>query len=306
MTDGQNGPRTEDPDLDGTITWRALLAETEERLSQSEASDNPSSEARWIVEEVTGASPDEFAEVLDGLATTRGVAKLDALVARRSAGEPIQYVLGHWAFRSIDLLVDQRVLIPRPETEVVAGLALDELDRLRPEGGGTIVDMGTGSGAIGLSVAVERPETRVLLTDASSDALAVARANLIGLGRAARGVEIREGSWFEAIPDELRGECDVIVSNPPYIGADETLPNSVRDWEPASALVAREAGLADLNHLLDHALEWLGSRGVLVLEMASAQTSVIASHGQTLGYEATVHKDLAGKERAVVLRRGQY
>lgn len=292
-------------DLDGTITWRALLAETKSRLEQSGASDNPTREARWIVEEVTGAEGEEFTEVLDSLATTRGVAKLDALVGRRNSGEPIQYVLGHWPFRTVDLLVDQRVLIPRPETEVVAGLALDEFDRVCPSGAGIAVDMGTGSGALGLSIAVERPHAQVVLTDSSADAIAVARANLAGLGRAARTVEIAEGSWFDALPDRYRGVCDVIVSNPPYIGADEHLPDSVANWEPRSALLAGDDGLADLLHIVEQVSTWLKPTGSVVLEMASPQTAIVASHGERHGFSTSIHSDLAGLSRVVVMRRGE-
>lgn len=299
MTDGSDAA-----DLDGTVTWRELLVETEQLL-EGAAADDPQLEARWIVEEVTGSSGSEFPGALDGLATTRGVAHLDALVRRRRAGEPIQYVLGHWSFRTIDLLVDRRVLIPRPETEVVAGIALAELDRSRPDGGGTVVDLGTGSGAIGLSIASERPGHRVLLTDASGDALAVARANLVGLGRAARGVEIAEGSWFEAVPDDYLDSCDVIVSNPPYIGRSEQLPASVTEWEPEAALRAEEDGLADLNFLVENGGRWLRPGGVLVLEMGHRQATDISRRGESLGYATTVHCDLAGLERAVVLRRGE-
>lgn len=288
--------------LDGTVSWRALLDETEALLRRSGVTENPGLEARWIVEEVTGTAGAEFTTALDGLATTRGVAHLDALVERRTKGEPIQYVLGHWAFRSIDLLVDQRVLIPRPETEIVTGLALDELKRLRPEGGGTAIDLGTGSGAIGLSIAVERPGTRVLLTDRSADALAVARANLAGLGMAARGVEISQGSWFDAVPDRYRHECDVIVSNPPYVAPDEVLDASVADWEPHEALRAADRGLNDLKHLVKQAGQWLRPGGAVVLEIGHTQTQEITTHGEQLGYICSVHKDLAGLDRAVVVR----
>ena len=291
-------------DLDGTVTWRELLAETEALLARCDA-DSPKLEAKWIVEEVTGATGAEFAVALDGLATTRGVAHLDALVGRRCSGEPIQYVLGHWAFRSIDLLVDRRVLIPRPETEVVAGLAIAELDRFRPDGGGLVVDLGTGTGAIGLSIASERPGHRVLLTDASADALAVARANLVGLGRAARGVEISEGSWFDAVPDQYLGQFDVIVSNPPYIAASEQLPASVTDWEPEAALRSDDDGLADLRFLVEQASEWLAPTGALVLEIGHRQATDLARSSEALGYETVVHCDLAGLDRALVFRRAK-
>ena len=292
------------PDLDGTVTWAALLAETQTHLEASSSSDNPKAEAKWIVSEVTGAEASDLHEVLNGLATVRGVAKLDALVQRRLSGEPIQYVLGHWAFRSIDLLIDQRVLIPRPETEVVAGLVLAEIDRLQVSAGPTVVDLGTGSGAIGLSIAAERPGSQVLITDASTDALLVARANLAGLGNAARGVEIAEGSWFEAVPERYRGQCNIIVSNPPYVPRSSELAPSVVDWEPERALRSGDDGLDDLKHIVDNAGPWLTSSGVVVLEMGPEQTANIAQRGADLGYHSSIHQDLAGLDRAVVLRRG--
>src|SRR5690606_38267662 len=147
-------------------------------------------------------------------ATVRGAIHLDAMLARRERGEPLQYVMGRWGFRSLDLLVDDRVLIPRPETEVLAGLALDEVRRL---GAPIAVDLGTGSGAIALSLAAEQPGLEVWGTDASEDALAVARANLAGLGRAATRVRLVAGDWFAALPAELAGRIGVVVSNPPYV-----------------------------------------------------------------------------------------
>lgn len=297
-------PEQPSPDLSGTVTWAALLRETEVLLERSGASDNPKIEAKWILEEASGAERSEFAETMDQLATVRGVNHLDAMVERRSAGEPIQYVLGRWAFRTLDLMIDRRVLIPRPETEMVAGLVLDELDRLRPNGGGTVVDLGTGSGAIGLSVAVERAAvSRVLLTDASADALAVARANLGGLGLAGRSVEIAEGSWFEAVPERYLGECDVIASNPPYVPTTVDLPSSVIDWEPSSALLAGPDGFDDLRAIVGNAGQWLRPGGALVLEMGAEQTALLASEAEVLGYDVSVHADHAGLDRAVVARK---
>ncbi len=144
---------------------------------------------------------------------------VDEMVARRAKGEPLQYVLGRWGFRTLDLMVDRRVLIPRPETEVVAGLAIDALPT-----SGVLVDLGTGSGAIALSAAAERwPDVEVWATDASAEALAVARANLAGLGRRGAVVRLVEGDWFVALPHELRGHVDVLVSNPPYVAATDPL-----------------------------------------------------------------------------------
>lgn len=291
-----------DQDLDGTITWAVLLAETTELLRRSRVTDNPVGEARWIVEEATGTRGAEFHETLGTLATVRAVAHLDAMVERRRVGEPIQYVLGSWGFRTLDLMVDRRVLIPRPETEVLVGLALEELERMRPNGGGTVVDLGTGSGAVGLAVAAESAAARVLLTDRSSDALAVARANLAGLGSAGRSVEVVEGDWWAAVPHRYLGECDVIASNPPYITDVAELPASVEDWEPTQALRAGTSGLDDLEIIVAGASKWLRPTGALVLEMASEQTAVVAARAAALGFDVAIHDDLAGCPRVMVAR----
>ena len=254
-----------------------------------------------MVEEASGAGAGE----LDGLVTERGMAHHDAMLARRLAGEPLQYVLGRWEFRTLDLMLDKRVLIPRPETEVVAGLALHEAERIAAAGGGTVLvaDLGTGSGAIGLSIAAECPEALVWCTDSSVDALAVARANCTGMGRPAGRVTILEGSWFDALPSEMAGAFDVIVSNPPYVDVADELPAEVVGWEPSEALFAPDSGCADLESLVDGAMRWLAPGGVLVLEMAPGQTMAMADRARTVGFvEVCVHLDLAGRERAVVAR----
>ncbi|SVD04770.1 uncharacterized protein METZ01_LOCUS357624, partial [marine metagenome] len=237
-----------------------VLAETESRLVGS-GHDRATAvrEARWIVEEASGST--SVAE-LEVLATVRGMAYHEAMVERRLGGEPLQYVLGRWPFRTLDLMVDRRVLIPRPETEVVVGLVLDEVDRLAAERDPVVepvlvADLGTGSGAIGLSVAVERVGTQVWCTDVSPDALAVARANCAGLGCPAQRVAVAEGSWFDALPVDLRGRFEVITSNPPYVAADEHLPAEVLDWEPGGALFSDDQGMADLQVLVDGAWDWL-------------------------------------------------
>jgi len=132
-------------DTSGAVTWRTLLNETIEVLGERP-------QARWICETACGLDGDEFLAELDEPATERMVAQLDAMVARYRAGEPLAYVMGHWSFRTIELMVDRRVLIPRPETEMVAGRAL-ELAR-GVAGQRRVVDLGTGSGAIGLSLSM--------------------------------------------------------------------------------------------------------------------------------------------------------
>jgi len=286
------------------VTWASLQREVRDQLAATGLA-TAAQEALWICEAASGHEGAEHLALADAGPSHRQVAAVDAMVQRRQAGEPIQYVLGRWAFRTLDLFVDRRVLIPRPETEVVAGLAIDEVDRRKAEVGARVVvaDLGTGSGAIGLSVAAEREGAEVWLTDASPDALAVARANLAGLGPAATRVTVAEGGWFGALPPDARGALDVIVSNPPYIAAGEELPPSVADWEPSSALVAGLEGTEDLEHLLAEARGWLATGGALVLEMAPPQTATMAARARDLGYaEVEVHRDLAGRDRALVAR----
>ncbi|MDQ1490400.1 MAG: release factor glutamine methyltransferase, partial [Actinomycetota bacterium] len=169
----------------GQVTWRELHAEVAALL--------PDHEARWLVEEVSGLDRWRWS----GSAPAAAPARLRAMVERRTAGEPLQYVLGRWSFRGLDLRVDPRVLIPRPETEVVAGVALAEVRRRA--GPCVVADLGTGSGALALALAAEVADADVWATDVSADALAVARANLAAVGpEAAARVHLAEGMWYEA------------------------------------------------------------------------------------------------------------
>jgi len=304
VTDGD----TETGGTGEALPWRELLAEAEQRLAAA-GFDSATSDARRLVEEVSGHVGPELTLALRDPATVRGVARLDQLLARRAGGEPLQYVLGSWDFRTIDLFVDRRVLIPRPETEVVAGVAIAELVRMRSGAApGTprlrAVDLGTGSGAIALSIAAECDGVDVWATDRSPDALAVARSNLAGLGRRGSRVQLAEGSWFGALDGELRGSIDLVVSNPPYVASNDDLPAEVADWEPAGALVAGPRGVEDLESLVDEAPVWLTSSGSLVLELAPHQASAIAARASSAGFaQVEVVRDLVGRERAVLARR---
>lgn len=295
---------------DGTVSWRELLTETADRLRAVDPAvaeiPNPSAEARWIVEMASGLDGAELELGLDDLVTVGGVSRLDAMVGRRLAGEPIQYVLGSWSFRTLDLLCDERVLIPRPETEQVVGHALDALDRVllaRPDRHrAVVVDLGSGSGAIGLSLAAERPGTEAWLTDASADAVAVSRANLAGLGMAGAKVQVLEGSWFEPLPVELRGRVDLVVSNPPYIAADEVLPNSVAAWEPVQALVSGSSGLEAYEAILADVGGWLAPGGAVVLEIGATQGEAVRTLALAAGFEEVdVLRDHAGLDRCVLI-----
>ena len=295
--------------------WTANAGEQVELVAEVAARVGSTLEARWIVEHVSAATP-------TGVGTPRAAAM--AMADRRAAGEPLQYVLGTWPFRSLELAVDPRVLIPRPETEQVVEIALGELTRIarahsdndRPL---ICVDMGTGSGAIALSLASEGATSgrrlEVWATDASGHALDVARANRDALAasdpEAAGRVRFVEGSWFEALPDRLARRVDLIVSNPPYVAEEEfdDLEPTVREWEPRSALVAPRgrsgvAGLADIEAVVAGSAAWLAQSGVLVVELAPSQAygAIDAARRAGLSRVETA-RDLAGRLRMLVAER---
>ncbi len=253
--------------------------------------------------------------VLDDPAPPRAAAHLDAMVDRRESGEPLQYVVGRWGFRSLDLMLDHRVLIPRPETEQVVEVAMEELARAIGAGGERrrqtapmVADLGTGSGAIALAMAAEVPGLQVWATDRSEAALAVARANLAGLaGMAATRVRLARGSWYSALPPDLRGRLSLVVSNPPYVAETEVadLPDEVAHWEPLDALVAGPSGLEAVGLVLGEAAGWLAAGGAAVVEIAPHHEAAARSLARDAGLaDVHVRPDLAGRPRAVVGRLG--
>lgn len=265
-------------------------------------------EARWLVEELTDGS---WPGVLDEAVTARAGSRFEELLERRATGEPFQYVLGHWPFRKLDLMVDRRVLIPRPETEVVVEVALAELDRLGHglglgHGPAVAVDLGTGSGAIALSLVAERSGVEVWATDASSEALSVARANLAGLGAPAARVRLAEGSWWDALPRTLAGRIDVAVSNPPYISSGEmrALDPGVTEWEPRAALEAGPFGTEEVGAILHQARAWLAPRASIVVEIAPHQAGEVRDLALDAGFlDVELHPDLSGRDRVLVARK---
>jgi release factor glutamine methyltransferase len=279
-------------------------------------------EARFIVDEVLDTGSDGVRPSVVRVVPVEAAERAHAMAARRVAGEPLQYVFGHWPFRQLDLRVDARVLIPRPETEQVVEVALGEGRRLldlRPRPGLVAVDAGTGSGAIALALATELSAdvAEVWATDVSADALEVAAANVQACGAAAHpgaglpDIVLAHGSWLTPLPERLRGGIDLVVSNPPYVSAEEWagLDPEVRA-EPRGALVAGPgrdglAGLADVEAVLEQAGQWLARPGAVVVELAPGQAEAAQERARQLGYdEVRVEADLAGRPRALVARLG--
>jgi release factor glutamine methyltransferase len=256
-----------------------------------------------MAEEASGRDGAAFVLALDDVVTVLPHANFERMVERRLTGEPLQYVLGRWGFRTLDLLVDRRALIPRPETEFVAEVAFSVLALVAGGAPATVVDLGTGNGALALAIAAERTQTSVIATDASPAALNLARANLAGIGRAATRVTLAHGSWYGALRAELRGAIDLIVSNPPYVGAVEELPPEVAEWEPLDALIAGPTGLEAVHEVVGGAPEWLRPGGGLVVEIGDRQGELAAVAAQRAGLvDVEVRLDLTGRPRVLVAR----
>jgi release factor glutamine methyltransferase len=225
------------------------------------------------------------------------------LLRRRAAREPLQYILGRAAFRELHLHVDRRVLIPRPETEVLVGEVLAWV-----RGGAktdlTAVDLGTGSGAIALSLAREGPFRQVVATDRSEAALEVARGNSVAAGLADR-VELRRGSLYEALGPGER--FDVVVSNPPYVADHERpgLQPEVGLWEPPEALFGGPDGLSVIRAIVGGAGAHLRKGGLLALEVGEGQVAPVVAEVESKGefVDVRVRRDLAGRQRVVLAGR---
>lgn len=255
-------------------------------------------ETRWLVHAATGSTPTILLageSEVDEAAEQRVI----ELARRRARGEPLQYVTGVAGFRHLELAVGPGVFIPRPETELVAERAMD---RLPP--GGTLVDVGTGSGAIALAVAHERSDARVYATEAFGAALSWAEKNRDALGLS---VELIRCDLLAGLPAELRGEVDVVVSNPPYVpeGDDSVLAPDVVRHEPHEALFAGSGGLEIIGRVGDRARAWLRRGGWLVLEIGYDQADAVTKILGHIGYElVSVSRDLAGRDRIAEARRG--
>ncbi|PTX90853.1 peptide chain release factor N(5)-glutamine methyltransferase [Opitutus sp. ER46] len=222
--------------------------------------------------------------------------KIRPLVRRRAQHEPLQYILGETEFHGLKLKVDKRALIPRPETE----LLVEQLVALYvPNPPARILDMGTGSGAIALALARAFPVAEVVATDLSEEALALAAENAAADPGTAR-VRLGRSRWFETLP--APGPYELIVSNPPYLSAEETAQThpEVRQHEPVSALTAAEGGLADLREIITEAPTFLRAGGLLALETGIAQHAALLAMAKAAGFaRAESRRDLTGRDRYV-------
>ncbi|BBT91089.1 release factor glutamine methyltransferase [Enterobacter cloacae] len=269
------------------MDFQRWLREAVSELSESES---PKRDAEILLEHVTGKSRTYLLAFGETLLTAEQEAQLAALLARRKTGEPVAHLVGEREFWSLPLYVSAATLIPRPDTECLVEQALARL----PTAACSILDLGTGTGAIALAVATERPDCTVTAVDVMPDAVTLAQRNVerLGLGN----VTVLQSSWFTALENRLFA---LIVSNPPYI--DEHDPHLAQGdvrFEPLTALVAANEGLADLDHIVTTSRQHLLPGGWLLVEHGWTQGNAVRALFTNAGYrEVATCRDYGGNER---------
>jgi release factor glutamine methyltransferase len=266
-----------------------------------------------VLEEVMCAPRSQLLVQGGRLVTDAELAQALELADSVLSGVPLQHVIGHWTFRTLELAVDGRALIPRPETEMVVGVALEELDRLAGARPLPLrcLDLGTGTGAIALSLVSEFPDATVVATDVSPEALALAAQNRSQLAEPLRDrVEFRYGDWYDALApssDEASFVVpfDLICANPPYLSEAEwaEVDPIVRDYDPVQALVAGAFGTEQIERILDGAGKHLSDGGSLVVEIGWEQgPEAMRLAGSAGAGHVAVLPDLAGRDRILLAR----
>jgi release factor glutamine methyltransferase len=270
------------------VTVAVAVAAVADRL-EAAGCESPRVDAEILVAHVLGMGRSELALEGERVVPHDHAAALEGLVARREQREPLAYVLGEWGFRRLTLNVDSRVLVPRPETEVVVERCLARIEGLSEP---LVLDVGTGSGAIALALADEHPGARVTGIDASPGALEVAASNA---ARTGLSMDFRQRDLFGGLPE---GPWDLVVSNPPYVLPQDlaSLEPEVREWEPREALV----GVGATEAVARGALAVLRPGGALVLEVADGAAEGVVCLLRDLGYaDVGATLDLAGRDRVV-------
>jgi len=288
-----------DPPDEWTIS-RVLRFATEDFQKRRPAS--PRLDAELLLGEVLGLDRVQLLVQSTRVLTSSELSRYRESIQRRRSGEPVAYILGRREFFGRSFAVDRRVLVPRPETEILVEVALRRTQHRHLSG--RAADMCTGSGCVAISFALARRTWQVTATDVSEDALALAQRNATALG-AVWGVDFRAGDLYAALPSASRFE--LIVSNPPYIPSAElsSLMADVRDFEPALALDGGADGLSFYRRLAERADKHLVPGGVLAVEVGAGQAGAVAELFARAGLvDGDVDRDFAGHERVVSARRG--
>lgn len=280
---------------------REALAGAEDRLTRA-GIETPKGDSQWIAAAVLGVNRSILLSHADDVFPDGTRERFDGLVGRRARREPLAYVLGTVVFRGLELEVGPGAFVPRPETEVTAEHAIQRARERSRHHRPTVVDVGTGCGAIALSVAAEVPEARVYATEPVGAARGWALRNLARTGLRAT---LLPGHMLDPLHPALGGCVDVVASNPPYLtdAVWESLPDEVRRFEPRDAVVAGPTGLEVILDLLDEVRMWLAPGGWLVIEIDPSQAERLTRLLPTIGYEdVAVIQDLAGRARVLEAR----
>lgn len=273
-----------------TLTLRTALTQA---IAQLGMSDSAELDAQLLLAQVLGKSRSWLYAWPEQVLSSTQLQALQMLIERRRQGEPVAYITGKRDFWKLELQVNPAVLIPRPETELLVELALELGTGLS----GPVADLGTGSGAIALALALERPDWQVHASELSETALQTARRNLQDSGL--KNVSLFGGSWFNPLPAAKYG---LLVSNPPYIDATDPHLQDLA-FEPRSALVATDEGLGDLREIAAQARQYLHPGGWLLLEHGWQQGQAVSSHLAQLGYQQILTKqDHGGRDRVTLGR----
>lgn len=272
----------------GNLTIGALLTQGVDRLRAAQA--GHALDAELLLAHALSTTRTLLKTHPERVPNAADARRYAGFIERRAAGEPVAYILGYRDFWTLRLAVNPSVLVPRPETELLVERAL----ALGSNGQARIADLGTGSGAIALALASERPGWTVVATDTSEAALGIARANaaMLGLDR----VEFRQGRWFAPLDGR---RFDLVASNPPYVAeGDPALQDAALKHEPQIALASGPDGMASIREIVRSAPEYLERRGWLLLEHGSDQAAAVEHELVVRGFgHVRSHRDLAGHER---------
>jgi release factor glutamine methyltransferase len=290
--------------LAGARTVGAALALAEVWLRAAQVGETPGLDARVLLGQVTGASRATTLAYPERALSAERATRYAELVARRAAHEPVAYLTGHREFLGLDLLVDHRALIPRPETELLVEATLADLaERLAraPQSPPLVADIGVGSGAIPIALAISEPRLpRLYASDISPDALALARQNAERLGVAAR-ITFLQGDLLAPLPEPV----DVLTANLPYVAPDDpAVPRTVSAYEPALALYSADDGLGHIRRLLEQAPGYLRPGASLYLEFGFDQGVAVERLARVAfpGAALRLGADYAGWDRYIAIR----
>ena len=271
----------------GAVTSRDLLGQVD---------DLPHHEMVRLVMAATGLSRSEV--LADREIAESEASAINTMVTARRAGEPLQYLEGTIPFGSADVAVDHRALIPRPETEQLLELASTAVPEPR-----VVVDIGTGTGCLAIALKLAAPDARVIGTDISPMALSLAHENA---QRNAVDIEFHVGNLFEAVPRQIAGTIDLLVSNPPYVSSAEMaeLPSEVQEWEPELALHGGFDGLMVIRPLIASLPQWLAPKGVALIEVGEGHVDEAAELAIPVFERVELLRDLAGRRRFLKITFG--